>query len=79
MGLRPSCVKTAPRKVVAVRLFMITEQAIYICILSSAFDTSLDFFGRLLLKAGLALLGMQPTQAPLQGIISGRWSLMRKK
>lgn len=29
-------------------------------------------------KSGLALLGMQPTQAPLQGIISGRWSLMRK-
>lgn len=40
MGLRPSCVKTAPRNVVAVRLFMITEQVIYICILSSAFDTS---------------------------------------
>lgn len=40
MGLRPSCVKTAPRNVVAVQLFMITEQVIYICILSSACDTS---------------------------------------
>lgn len=62
MGLRPSCVKTAPRKVVAVRLlFMITEQVIYICILSSsAFDTSLDFFGRLLLKAASHCLVCNP-------------------
>lgn len=49
MGLWPSCVKTAPRKA-AVRLFVITEQVIYICIFSSVFDTPLDFFGRLLLK-----------------------------
>ena len=49
MGLWPSCVKTAPRKV-AVRWFVITEQVIYICIFSSAFDTPLDFFGRSLLK-----------------------------
>lgn len=60
MGLRPSCVKTAPRKVVAVRLFVITEQVIYICILSSAFDTSLDFFGRLLLKAASHCLVCNP-------------------
>lgn len=49
MGLWPSCVKTAPRKV-AVWLFMITEQVIYICIFSSPFDTPLNSFGRLLLK-----------------------------
>lgn len=50
MGLCPSCVKTAPRKV-AVRLFMITEQVIYICIFSNVFDTPpLNFSGHLLLK-----------------------------
>lgn len=50
MGLCPSCVKTAPRKV-AVWLFMITEQVIYICIFSNVFDTPpLNFSGRLLLK-----------------------------
>lgn len=60
MGLRPSCVKTAPRKVVAVRLFMITEQVIYKCILSSAFDTSLDFFSRLRSKAASHCLVCNP-------------------
>lgn len=60
MGPRPSRVKTAPRKVVAVRLFLITEQVIYLCRLSSVFDTSLHFFGRLLLKAASHCLVCSP-------------------
>lgn len=63
MGLWPSCVKTA-RRHAAVRLFVITEQVIYICIFSSAFDTPLDFFGRLLLKQTCAAWYATHTGSP---------------
>lgn len=61
MGLKPSCVKTAPGKVVAEQLFMITEQVIRICILTSVFDTSLNSFSRFsLLKAASCCLVCSP-------------------
>lgn len=63
MGLWPSCVKTA-RRHAAVRLFVITEQVICICIFSSVFDTPLDFFGRLLLKQTCAAWYATHTGSP---------------
>lgn len=64
MGLCPSSVKTAPRKP-ATRLFMITEQVIYICIFSNVFDASSDFFGRLLFKLLHATWYATHTSSPL--------------
>lgn len=45
MGLKPSCVKTAPGEAAAA-LFMIIEQVTFICILTSMFDMSLNAFDR---------------------------------
>lgn len=60
MELRPSYVKTAPGKVVAVWLLVITEQVIYICMLSSAFDTSINYIGCSHLKPALCCLVCNP-------------------